>query len=82
MNRLLTRLWLGLGAGGVAIGSAAAQNVPDLPIVLDGREEMDFDRPESWALKYFASVSMMRGFGTPQPTDSGAIGRNQGQFTH
>lgn len=34
---------------------------------------MDFDRPESWALKYFASVSMIGSFGTPKPITYGAI---------
>ena len=34
---------------------------------------MDFDRPESWALEYFASVSMIGSFGTPKPITYGAI---------
>ena len=41
--------------------------------VLDGVDEMDFDRPESWALKYFASVTMMTGLGVPKPTEYGSI---------
>lgn len=34
-------------------------------ILLDSVDNMDFDRPESWAMKYFTSVSIMDGFGDP-----------------
>ena len=52
---------------------APAQSGTDGSIILDGVEEMDFDRPESWALKYFANVSMLGGFGTPRPSAPGAV---------
>ena len=38
-------------------GSAAAQEV------FAAQEIVDFDRPEAWAMKYFASVTSMSGFG-------------------
>lgn len=50
-------------------GGAAAQ----APILLDGVEEMDFDRPESWAMAYFASVGMMTGMGLPEPRRPGSV---------
>ena len=45
----------------MAVGQAAAQ------VVVDPVEELDFNRTESWAQKYFTSVSMMTGFGAPRP---------------
>lgn len=41
--------------------------------MLDEVEEIDFDRPEAWALKYFASVSMFTGMGTPDAVEYGSI---------
>jgi hypothetical protein len=51
---------------------AAAQVGPG-PILIEGVEEMDFDRPESWAMKYFTSLSIMTGLGTPEPSDPGSV---------
>ena len=34
--------------------------------VIDVTEELDFDRPESWAMKYFASLSLLTGMGVPE----------------
>jgi len=46
-------------------GTAAAQPGGPSPILLNEIEDMDFDRPESWAMKYFTSLSMLTGLGTP-----------------
>ena len=40
---------------------------------IDLSEQMDFDRPESWAMKYFASVSLFTGMGTPDYVEAGAV---------
>ena len=40
------------------VGPASAQ-------VIDGVEELDWDRPEAWAMKYFNSVSILTGLGPP-----------------
>lgn len=32
-----------------------------------GTQHIGFDRPESWAMKYFTSVTLMTGMGTPRP---------------
>jgi hypothetical protein len=42
-------------------------------IVLESRQELDFDRPESWAMKYFASISQMTGMGAPRRMEPGAV---------
>lgn len=51
----------------------SAQTAGGPPILLEEIDRMDFDRPESWALKYFASVSLITGMGTPGPTRYGSI---------
>jgi len=43
----------------LAAGPAGAQ------IVLDGEEDLDFDRPEAWAMKWFSSLVVMTGLGGP-----------------
>ena len=42
-----------------AAGSSSAQ-------VLDDVEELDWDRPEAWAMKFFSSVSLLTGLGPPR----------------
>lgn len=51
----------------------AAQTGPVAPIRLEEVEVLGFDRPESWAMKYFASVSLLTGLGTPGPVEPGSI---------
>ena len=41
--------------------------------LIKGTEELDFNRPESWAQKYFSSVSLFTGFGVPREYALGAI---------
>jgi hypothetical protein len=41
--------------------------------VIDLVEEMDFDRPESWALKYFTSASLLTGLGPVEERTTGSI---------
>jgi hypothetical protein len=48
-------------------GSAFAQ-----PLI-EATEELPFDAPESWAMKYFASVALPTGFGVPEAMGSGRI---------
>lgn len=49
------------------LGIAVAQTEVDFS------EELDFDRPEAWAMKYFASVSLFSGLGVPQTLSPGSI---------
>lgn len=41
--------------------------------LIDGTEDLDFDRPESWAMKYYGSVSLLTGLGAPQELAPGEV---------
>ena len=41
--------------------------------VIEGTEELSFDRPEAWAMKYFAAVTLLTGLGPPAPREAGAV---------
>lgn len=49
------------------VATAAAQPVVDF------EEEADFSRPEAWAMKYFASVNLLTGFGAPRAAQPGTM---------
>ena len=52
----------------LAVGAAArAQETISIT------EELDFDRPESWGMKYFASLGLLTGMGVPEPPGAGGI---------
>jgi len=67
---LRTALLAGALAAAVAL-PAAAQDGP--PEVRRFDEHLDFDRPEAWALQYFASVTLLTGFGPPPAADPGSV---------
>lgn len=46
---------------------AAAQDV------IRDHEDLDFDRPEAWAMKYFTSTSLFTGFGVPRRRAPGSL---------
>lgn len=48
---------------------AFAQDVP----VISPTEDLDFDRPEAWAMKHFASLSLLTGMGAPQARQVGSV---------
>lgn len=52
----------------VALGPAVAEAQ-----VLEGREVLDFDRPESWAMKYFGALTLLSGFGPHRPLAPGTV---------
>jgi hypothetical protein len=41
--------------------------------VLDFTQKLDFDRPESWAMKYYASLNLLTGLGAPRAVEPGRI---------
>lgn len=41
--------------------------------VISPTENVDFDRPEAWAMKYYASVSLLTGFGPPRAREPGSL---------
>ena len=42
-------------------------------VVLEGTENLDFDRPESWAMKYFVSIALPTGMGAPRSLTPGSV---------
>jgi hypothetical protein len=52
---------------GLLAGGARAQGV------FETTEELAFDRPESWANKYFASVALPTGLGVPEELGAGGV---------
>jgi hypothetical protein len=57
----------------LAASAAASAQGPASPPVLAPVEPIRFDRPESWALKYFASATLMAGLETPHTRRPGAV---------
>ena len=41
--------------------------------MLDVVDDVDFDRPEAWAMKYFGSISMLTPLGPPRPREPGTV---------
>jgi len=56
----------------LSVAWSAGMTVRAQPVV-DFEEQADFSRPESWAMKYFASVNVLTGFGSPEAARAGAI---------
>ena len=52
--------------------------------VVGSTEELSFDRPEAWAMKYFASATMLTGLGPPEARDpwSVEVGLEVGWLPH
>jgi hypothetical protein len=52
--------------------------------VIDDIEDLDWDRPEAWAMKYFNSVSLLTGLGPPRARDAWTleIGLELGNMPH
>ena len=42
-------------------------------LVVADTEKLDFDRPESWAMKYYASLTLLTGMGVPRERKAGEI---------
>ncbi len=51
---------------------AAAQSAANPPVV-SPTEQLTFDRPEAWALKYFTSATLLSGLETPRTLAPGSI---------
>ena len=70
----------GLRAGALflaLVGAVAAAGGQDGPILSDPVERLDFDAPESWAMKYFSSASLFTGLGPVSSRRAGEI-----EFVH
>ena len=41
--------------------------------LIEATEELEFDEPESWAMKYYASLALLTGMGVPEAMGAGKI---------
>jgi opacity protein-like surface antigen len=58
---------IAIAIAAVVLSSVARAAVtPVQPTVLAGVQDLDFDRPESWAMKYFTSITLPTGVGPPR----------------
>lgn len=51
---------------------ASAQSAGSVPVI-NPTEQLSFDRPESWALKYFTSAMLLTGLETPRTRPPGSV---------
>jgi hypothetical protein len=42
-------------------------------LLVNDHEQIGFDRPEAWAMKYFTTVTLMTGMGPPRPLHLGSL---------
>lgn len=57
----------------LAGSNASAQSTGGVPVVVAPTEQLSFDRPESWALKYFTSAMLLTGLETPHTRTPGSV---------
>ena len=60
-------------AAALALAVSAVPAAGQEPPVFSPTEELSFDDPESWAMAWFGSVTVLTGFGVPEPLDPGAL---------
>lgn len=66
-GRSVSTILLSLALGVAASVPARAQ------LVLVETERLDFDRPESWGMKYYASLALLTGMGVPSMRAAGEV---------
>ena len=62
-------LVLVLAVASVAVAAAPAQ----AQFVVAETETLDFDRPESWGMKYYASLALLTSMGVPEKRAAGSV---------
>jgi opacity protein-like surface antigen len=67
VGRCVPHILIAVALGAAAPAPARAQ------LVLAETETLDFDRPESWGMKYYASLALLTGMGVPQKRSAGEI---------
>ena len=67
--RSLKRCVLVLAVGLVAASAAPAR----AQFVVAETETLDFDRPESWGMKYYASLALLTSMGVPEKRAAGSV---------
>ncbi|MGH9390945.1 MAG: hypothetical protein ACRD1Z_15115, partial [Vicinamibacteria bacterium] len=66
IQKLTPRLSLALS---LLLFSKAALAQP----LIEATEKLEFDAPESWAMKYYASLALLTGMGVPEAMGAGKI---------
>lgn len=61
-----------LAAAALALTALAAPAAAQPP-VFGPTEELRFDEPESWAMAWFSSITLLTGFGVSEPLEPGAL---------
>ena len=69
-NAPLPAAWAAVVAVACLLGAAAA--AAQTPVIRND-EDLAFDRPEAWAMKYFTAVSLMGDFGPPERRRPGSL---------
>jgi hypothetical protein len=72
-TEIMTKLRAGYASLLVLVAIVPCTRAGAAAHVLSGREEIAFDRPESWAMQYYASVTLMTSLGTPRPLRFGEV---------
>ena len=62
------RTWLFAGLFALCLAASG-----EAQLIIDIEDELDFDRPESWAMKYFASLTLLTGLGAPKELEPGQV---------
>lgn len=57
----------------VAVVAAAVPAISSAQTVIDVTETVDFDRPEAWAMKYFASATLLTTVAPPRSLTPGSV---------
>jgi hypothetical protein len=57
----------------LALGSTLICEFASAQPLVEETEELEFDAPESWAMKYFASLALLTGMGVPEAQGTGTI---------
>lgn len=57
----------------IAVAAALSANLTSAQTVVEQTQEVDFARPEAWAMKYFASVTLLTSFAPPRAIEPGAF---------
>ena len=64
---LTTTIWLLVVLSSGLAGSAAGQTF------IDPVEDLDSERPEAWSMRYFTSISLLTGLGSPEERSPGSV---------
>jgi hypothetical protein len=67
------RLGLVFAALLALVSWAAPVDAQSVPPVIEGTQEIDFDRPEAWAMKWTASLTMLTSLGPPRTREGGVV---------